>query len=103
MSAGIDHDVRIVMADVDNFHPIWNSGVLFDLRDDPVGPALKFEGLDSPDVREALGRVWAAAKATPTYSTAAEAAAAPLSARTALSCSNGLNCLEPLESPSTKR
>lgn len=74
MSAGIDRDVRVVMADVDNFQPIWNGGVLFDLRDDPVGPALKFEGLDSPAVREALRRVWAAARATPTYSAAVEAA-----------------------------
>ena len=74
LSAGIDRDVRVVMADVDNFQPIWNGGALFDLRDDPVGPALKFEGLDSPDVREALGRVWAAAKATPTYLAAVKAA-----------------------------
>lgn len=74
MSAGIDRDVRAVMADVDNFQPIWNGGVLFDLRADPVGPALKFEGLDSADVREALARVWAAAKATPTHSAAIKAA-----------------------------
>ena len=72
--SGVDPQIRMAFVDVDNCHPMWNMGVLVDLRSDSPGPWLKFEGLDGPDVRPYLAEIWTAARRTPTYDAAVDAA-----------------------------
>jgi hypothetical protein len=65
--AGVDAQRRILLIDEDNFQPIWNQVNLYDLRSDSPGRHMDFEGLNNPEVRDALRDIYEAARATPAY------------------------------------
>jgi hypothetical protein len=73
--AGVPRDIRKEFLDYDNVLPPAMSGEIADLRgDEPGRPSLRFEGLDRPDVAEALREVYGAVRASETAEAAGAAA-----------------------------
>lgn len=69
--APIPQRVRLAVADVDDFGPLI-SAYIPDSRENELGPALAFDGLDSPEVSKALQKVFEVIRLTPVHGAARE-------------------------------
>lgn len=69
--APIPQRVRLSVVDVDDFSAL-TSAFIPRSRENDLGPALAFEGLDSPEVTKALQRVFQAIRVSPVHQAACE-------------------------------
>lgn len=70
----IPQHVRLAVADVDDFSPLI-SAYIPQSRENELGPALAFEGLDSPEVTKALQAVFGAIRLSSAHRAACEVSA----------------------------